>query len=74
MLATSKNELYLNDLNIMPFFEIKATSKDEIICEILKDGSCKKDDNSTEGNVWDKSLKIDYSKLRQFVQFTLNVN
>ena len=72
MLVKSKDELFLNDLNIMPFFEIKATSQDEIICDILKDGSCSK--NMADGNVWDKALKIDYTKLRQYIQFTLNVN
>ena len=43
LLIESDREFHLNDLNLLPFYEIKATSKDPIVCQILKDGECEKE-------------------------------
>lgn len=42
LLIEKENEFFLNDLNLLPFFNIKATSKDPLVCSIVKEGECEK--------------------------------
>jgi len=55
------NSLEMNDLNFMPFFEIRELTAAAEKFDIFSDS------HSNEGVNWDNYLKIDYQKLSKYL-------
>jgi hypothetical protein len=70
LLIEKNNLFYLNDLNLMPFFEIKFLKQfgpDDF--DIFANSEEMKKQLEKGASAWDLSLSIDYEKLRKYIQF-----